>query len=1218
MKTANQNSVTTLTTTEESIMNVNMNPSNLSMSVNSVLTGIDDPLLDFNPEGDSTVENVPDFASIVDEFIPQPLSDHLKVSIDAAKEAREKELYSIRRKALRSAARMVAAVEILHNIGKDTEIGKILLSLAVTQKSYLRGKQFKNSPNSVTKVEFITESLDLLHKSNTAKVLKDRLNKAYKFLNDYTHNPDELVVVLKDKTERTRTLIEEYKPSANEINLSLRDTGVMLTAPKDSVLVSKCGKKFKFYKKVSITLGVDILNSHIEETLRRVQIHDTYGTISHIEETKSFVRQAYIFNPGVDTLALFLVLKENSIDIKTLIDSVKTGNKKLLILTRKENHEGKMHTLSRLSSPAINFQAKYGKTGVVSSSEAAQGYVAPLANIPRLVEVFKDHEDTLQVRLRENANKTVSRIEKLNNAKVLWSVKTKVFLIEDCTLYSSKLQYFFVGGAMAVYDDWSISNGACRVVTNMEQGGVKAATASFKNLDENLRKGDVAVISAAAFKGGLISAIGCGTGKFDWIDDLSYFALTSKATVDGVKAAKANLEGFYNSKLKPFLTTMTIGEEEVKGYMLELDLNVTNPYTVDSFVTKVNHTYDNEETIFKASDELAAIIENGEKDVYGLRGYVSRMKAKDSSFKVMPWIKQGLKDGVLSRKSLKTNVTVQEIQSAYHWFNADRAEQWVNDLLENQLEAGIDVKKVYACQYLGGVEKNIEKVLEVQDVCDQLLSLHAEIGYTLQKSSPVYNKSIIKGLLPLFTVDNDFGWIKLIFPNGEETDLPAGSILLGDIKEQLESSNKSYIISKGLITEVLEALKGMFDDHNNFISDRRNALELEMHVQARLLGKTFGYQETKGYYGVVLPLIGINYDSTFCGITNRERLLSKDADVVEHVTISKPPANFDAATAKYRCVNIDFGDDLLNLAFECAIFITPTSVMMYLNDFDGDLARISKGKSLRMVTSLYSKFHGKYFAKEVEGELEGNRLKAKTCSVVTLEEYHKAVYDAVKAKENVGGYTANSYFYEAMMPNIINKTLPGFSCDEFKLTNSIAYKACAILKILIQLEAMDNMKQEGSDVFLTELLKYWELRKLNKFSLDDPKDQYKAKVKILVPLLNTFVNNLDMEVSEEEVVTMVEAMMYCAVSYDTKLLKGFSLFNARTVNYKAFDEIKSAHTTGNYEGTYNYADSYEEIVNGVDQKSMYVYLIKATVEVVNRVLAEGLRIKGTTIGLDVQ
>lgn len=264
-----------------------------------------------------------------------------------------------------------------------------------------------------------------MHKSNTAKVLKDRLNKAYKFLNDYTHNPDELVVVLKDKTERTRTLIEEYKPSANEINLSLRDTGVMLTAPKDSVLVSKCGKKFKFYKKVSITLGVDILNSHIEETLRRVQIHDTYGTISHIEETKSFVRQAYIFNPGVDTLALFLVLKENSIDIKTLIDSVKTGNKKLLILTRKENHEGKMHTLSRLSSPAINFQAKYGKTGVVSSSEAAQGYVAPLANIPRLVEVFKDHEDTLQVRLRENANKTVSRIEKLNNAKVLWSVKLK-------------------------------------------------------------------------------------------------------------------------------------------------------------------------------------------------------------------------------------------------------------------------------------------------------------------------------------------------------------------------------------------------------------------------------------------------------------------------------------------------------------------------------------------------------------------------------------------------------------------------------------------------------------------------------------------------------------------------------------------------------------------------------------------------------------------------
>lgn len=46
-------------------------------------------------------------------------------------------------KALRSAARMVAAVEILHNIGKDTEIGKILLSLAVTQKSAIYVNNYK-------------------------------------------------------------------------------------------------------------------------------------------------------------------------------------------------------------------------------------------------------------------------------------------------------------------------------------------------------------------------------------------------------------------------------------------------------------------------------------------------------------------------------------------------------------------------------------------------------------------------------------------------------------------------------------------------------------------------------------------------------------------------------------------------------------------------------------------------------------------------------------------------------------------------------------------------------------------------------------------------------------------------------------------------------------------------------------------------------------------
>ena len=41
---------------------------------------------------------------------------------------------------------------------------------------------------------------------------------------------------------------------------------------------------------------------------------------------------------------------------------------------------------------------------------------------------------------------------------------------------------------------------------------------------------------------------------------------------------------------------------------------------------------------------------------------------------------------------------------------------------------------------------------------------------------------------------------------------------------------------------------------------------METFVQKPLLGKNFGYQFTKGYYGVALPLIG-NYGITTIAIT---------------------------------------------------------------------------------------------------------------------------------------------------------------------------------------------------------------------------------------------------------------------------------------------------------------------------------------------------------------
>ena len=1194
MNTVNQNH-----TTEESTMN-NTQPTDL--------------LMGFNPEEDVTMNNQVTLSleDIFASFVAEDISEHVKESLTLTQLKREEELRKVRSRSLKTAAKMVTGVALLEELGEESEIGIAVLSLVVTQRTYLRGKQFKNQANSVSKLEFMKESIKLCHTENTAEVLLAKLNEAIKYLNNYTTNPNEVTYKLLNGEERTRTLVQEYSPSKTDISIGLRDTGLTIIAPKGSVLTPVEGQPLTFLRTSTLTLSLDNLNRNTEEVLRRVQIHNENTLITSLENIKRYTKAPYAFNKGLDTLALLLVLKENNIDVKTLFESANKGQKKLLVLVRKEKHNNLVKTLERLPAPAANFSEKYGRTGVVSPSEALQGYVTPMTTLPCLVEFFKDEAGDIKVRLRENANKTVSRFEKLDNAKVLWKVKTKVFLIDDCTKYNEKLQFATVGGDILVPDNWILSNGPCRVVTAMKFGGVKASTTSFANLDENLRSQDVAVLSSAAFKGGMLAAIGCATGRYDWLPSLKDVALAAEKTEDGIKAVNNNLKGYYSNYLKPFLTTMNITGEVVEGYMIELDLCVTNPYAVDNHKTAEDLSMIEEDAILKATDELVAIMENGEKDAYGLRGYVSRMKAQNPDFSVMEWISAGLKDGNIERKKLKTNVTMQEIQSAFHWFNSDRAEQWVLDLLAEQVANGIDVKKVYAAQYIGGVEKNIEKILEVSDICDQLLSLHEEVGHTIQKDSPVYNKSIIEGLLPLFTVSDDFGWIKLVFPNGEEVDIPAGSILLGDIVKQLQNPNKTFVVTKGLLVNVLDAMKDMFDEHSNFVSTRSKSLVLEMYVQSRLLGKLFGYQETKGYYGVALPLLG-NYDTTFCGITNRSRLVGNQGDLYNHVTLSKPPANFDGATATYRMTELDFGNDLLNLAFECAVFVTPKSVMMYLNDFDGDLVRVSVGSSLRMVESLYGKFHGSYFGNEVMSQLQGNKIKPKPSSIVSLPEYHQAVYDAIKAKENVGSYTASSYFYEAMLPNIIGTELKGYTVDSFKLTNEVAHKACAIMKVLIQVEAMDNIKQEGSVVFLTELMKYWELRKLNTFIMDEPEVQYTNKINKLVALLSAFVVNMSMDMDEEEIVTMVEAMTYAAINFNPKLNKGFGLFNARNVNEKAFKEVKESYKTNEYEGHYNYLNCYESVLNGLDQKSMHVFLIKETVKAVNHVLTEGLRIKGTGI-----
>ena len=80
--------------------------------------------------------------------------------------------------------------------------------------------------------------------------------------------------------------------------------------------------------------------------------------------------------------------------------------------------------------------------------------------------------------------------------------------------------------------------------------------------------------------------------------------------------------------------------------------------------------------------------------------------------------------------------------------------------------------------------------------------------------------------------------------------------------------------------------------------------------------------------------------------------------------------------------------------------------------------------------------------------------------------------------------------------------------------------------------------------------------------------------------------------------TYVQAMYYAAKTYKTKDLTAMNVFNARSVSEKNINAI-TAFITGKAEDlntSFNFKDSYESIIDGVDTKSMAYHIITTTVD----------------------
>ena len=1112
-----------------------------------------------------------------DNKLPEEVSQSLA---EARAQAVEQHGLTIANRA-EKALSFISLVHMLESVGgKETWLGEMLFNLSVSNHYWwfnkVKGEQ-------ITHGQRYTEALVqvLGNKDHEAVSLLDAALETIKgyqvdILEDGTIN-----LLLKDKKELT--LLKTFAPSA--VKLSLQRTGIKVLVKKGTTITPVRGQPFVFSKNTAMAFGMDVINPHLENVLKSIRIHNEYTRVTKdiFElEVKSYTKEAYKFKRE-DALVMLLLLKENNVDLKELFKYEKESKGKLLILSRSEGAKG-VKSLKRIVAPAHNFSEKYAMSGVTSLNDAKQGYVVPMVTIPRLVEFTKDKGYDVVV-TRENVNKTINRFDKLNNAKALWNHWVKVFVVSDATT-DEQINKALVGGNILVPNSFLRSNGVCRVVTDMDNGGIKASTTPFKGLDNELANGDTCVIASAGFKGGLLSALGLAYGDTGCVKNLFNI-------IEGSNTADPILNSMRAAVMQS-MTTMVINGVEVQGVLLTLELKITNAYTVDSLMyartKQEDKTSDHEKERVKQNiEDMLEEMETESKSSRGLRAYVAEQKAASSDlFSVYEWMKEGLSNGTLVKKPLITKVIAQEIQSIAHWYGKATAVSFLKTLLANQEEHGFDVDKLYAIQYLGAVEKEINKEVNVQDIVDVL----KESTFKLTQDSSVYTKETMKDLL-LLLGNSVYGWSNIVYQDGTKVALPTGRILVSDIEDQMKN-DKSYVVAKGLINDLLENIKGMVKEDGTLYTESNSHLMMKALIQKPLLGKNFGYQYTKGYYGVALPMLG-NYGVSTAGITNRNRMVRSDT-TWETMTLSKAPQYFKGMTASYNVVDLDFGHEL-NLVLECAVFVNVEIVLMHQNDFDGDMYRITLGDVLPFVETIYNEFNGEFFKEFYVGELAGNTLDIKKAQQCYLNEYHESVHNAILAKDHIGSYTANSYFYEAMLPNLIGETFTSIRDKEVTVTANDAYMITSIMKMLIQVEAMDNVKQEGSSTYITEMLLHYKLRNLKGYNGMSDDHAVKNHLNDLVKELMKLINAKSINMSQEDVIKAVEIMYHVSKVYDTKSnTTALNLFNARNINEKAVNNVASFLSGEDYDNSFDFEGSFDSIIEGIDKESMYYEIIMQTVE----------------------
>lgn len=1080
---------------------------------------------------------------------------------------------------------LVRSFKLLEGMGEFAELRGYVLR-AIIEATYYWSSKDKTNPkqtqgdriySNLLKVDGVTKE------SNIAKLFQHYVGITKQYTLD------------EDKASETVTYLPEHN---SNIRVAINRSGISVTADAGTELVPTNGttRPFIFKRKVVGVFGIETFNEHLTNVLRNIRIHNEFvvQAQNHTSVDTVELRKDALRFRKADVLGLLLLLKMNRIDTKELFESQRKGTNQGLALRRKLNSD----KLERIYVPSHTFPEVYRETGVVSLSQARQGYFSPMVSLPLLVEYYntKDSEgnDVKQALFREAVNKTLNRIDKLHD-KDGWKTKAVRFLVVVDATESKIINQALLTGAIFMPNWWLEKYGVCRVVTEMLEGGVKSATTAVTELDPILDQKGIGIISPSAWKGGLLAAFKYATNK-----ELKNLIPFDEKDPEKSNRALAALLHTVMSSLKTYI----VNGEEIRGFEVELELTITNAYTVESVMLNDGVPSEDDEInylahpdLLKNLDNLQEELETGRRSVNGLRDIIMNRTITEPGFKVNEWLNEGLNNQTLRFKPALTRIIAPEIQSIARWYGKKEAATYLKTLLNRQAKFGMDVNKIIAAQWITG-NTAITRTVRASLIAEKLIESVDKYKLALRDNSPVYPMEVIEDLYNNhFKPEgcNAIDWVGIKFPNGEVVPMPLGQIFDNNIEEEF-SNPSNIVVVKGLFAELLENIKTGITQQE-YVPTSISHLLLAAQVQKPLLGKNFGYQYTRGMYGVMLPLLNTKHLDNIA-LTRRERISKSDSDYVK-MNGSKAPQYFIGSTAGYRVYNKEFNREGFDNLFACAIFITPDATMILQNDHDGDLFRISKdGHTLPMFKGPFKEFNSKFFTDFLADEKAGNKMGAKPAANVTLEVMHKELFDAVEAKNKVGLYTANKYFYEVAFDNV--SEFVGTDGATYSIDTYDKHVITAILAQLIQVEAMNNIKQDGAKEFFTEIVLAWKLAGIKAFGTQSKEERVDAVLKSAMDGLTSINDKYSMGLTPTRIKTYVQAIYHTANTYNRDNMLAYAMMNKRVIEERNVVDITNSYNVEGYEykGTYNFYNSYDRIVNCADTQSMYHDIVTMTIAVV--------------------